>query len=111
MNTQGIKKKREALWKSDPHCCYCGKMTILPSEQKIKPGEAVPLNTATLDHVYHVNHRLRDTDKFVLACCECNAYKSQIECQTQRDLIGHRNKAMKVLAIVNKMLEFEKDQI
>jgi hypothetical protein len=109
MTTKAIKKKRNAMWASNPHCTYCGVLTVRVEDITLERGQPSPMNMATLDHVYHVNHPSRSKEEYVLACHECNAIKSMIECQdTAIPLIVHKEKTIKKLMIINRMLEFEK---
>lgn len=87
-------KLRDKLWHEDPHCMYCGTLTILP-----KPGQVeLEDNTATLDHMFGRGHPYREMEGTkVLACNRCNNAKGQLEIskstsseaflQTERDKI------------------------
>lgn len=108
MTTKAIKRKRNAMWIADPRCCYCGTITVRVEDLNLKPGDSSPLNMATLDHVYSINHPFRDREEFVLACHECNAIKSLIESKDSSLLI-QKEKSIKQLMIINRMIEFEKD--
>jgi 5-methylcytosine-specific restriction endonuclease McrA len=108
MTSKSIKKKRKVLWEADPHCCYCGVVTVPVEELDIKPGDPTPMNMATLDHVFSINHPFRDREIHVLACHECNSIKSLLESQ-DLSLAIQKEKTIKKLMIINRMIEFEKE--
>jgi hypothetical protein len=73
-STRTFRRQREALWRKDPHCHWCGCLTIL---WKSSPkNKVMPHNAATLDHLdsrmspergKHPGER-----RHVLACYRCN---------------------------------------
>ena len=74
-------RRKLALWKKDPHCFWCGKLTVV---WKPVDGAAMPPNTATLDHLQSRNRgRLRcrrlGLKATVLACHNCNRARGAIE--------------------------------
>ena len=81
---QRLKRRREKLWKTDPRCVYCGRVTNLHAK-KDHVGHFIydPL-LATLDHLndrwveYLGDRHDGDGAKTVLACFECNN-KRQLE--------------------------------
>ena len=110
MTSKSIRRKRNALWAANPHCTYCGTLTIRIEDNPVPAGQPTPMNMATLDHVYHVNHPLRSKDEFVLSCHECNAIKSMVECHGL-ELLAQKEKTIKKIMIINRMLEFEKEEL
>jgi hypothetical protein len=66
------------------------------------------MNMATLDHVFSINNAKRDREEYVLACHECNSLKSLVESH-DGTLVAQREKAIKKLMIINRMIEFEKE--
>lgn len=79
------RKRRLKLWNKDPHCYYCGRLTVERSkDDQRKPGE-LPDKQATLEHL---RSRLDPTrqepcidnnERTVLACRECNETKAAEE--------------------------------
>lgn len=68
------RRYREALWRYDPHCFWCGKLTVLT--------EATQRNAATLDHLYSQFHPKRNSNGLtdtVLACRACNIQRGDYE--------------------------------
>lgn len=62
-------KRRLKLWEEDPHCHWCGCLTVWPNGHRQKP------TTATLDHLRDRYDPQRGSDKSlatVLACYACN---------------------------------------
>jgi 5-methylcytosine-specific restriction endonuclease McrA len=110
MTTKSVKKKRNALWAINPHCTYCGVLTVRIEDSPVPTGTPTPMNMATLDHVYHINHPGRSKEEYVLSCHECNAIKSMVECH-ENDLLTQKEKTIKKIMIINRMLEFEKEAI
>ena len=93
-----IRRRREYLWKQNPHCHWCGRKTIPPEEvtvKLVKHGAVFakeiryePL-MATLDHLNSrfvellgepLAGNIRDTT--VLACRECNNKRGKEEAKT-----------------------------
>lgn len=102
---------RNKLWILDPRCYYCGQITVLPKSLGIEIGDTCPPNMATLEHIYNKNHPSREQEKYALACNECNGIKGNIEAIQPIDLEQLRDRTIKKLIIINKMLEFEKEEI
>mgnify|MGYP001562870724 FL=1 len=62
------------LWKIDPHCNWCGKLTVL-TRKKMS-------NQATLDHIKQTNPWIpgllvRYKAPTVLACYQCNSARGK----------------------------------
>lgn len=84
---------RLKLWEENPHCHYCNKVTILPSELAKKFGvpedkvDAVITrearwDMATIDHVFPAfkrHHARKSDNKYVLACFHCNQIRGEAE--------------------------------
>lgn len=69
------KLQRNRLWRKDPHCHWCGRLTV--NEQGVRP------DAATLDHVYsRLDFRRKGQGKHVLACWECNQARASAEVQS-----------------------------
>jgi hypothetical protein len=73
------------LWKSDPHCRWCGRPTVFvfrpPGQRR---GAAFLGHEAALDHLHgRVNGRRRATaegeERTVLACRKCNLERGAAE--------------------------------
>lgn len=113
-----MKKLREELWLRDPHCYYCGIVTIPPERFGHVTGKDVPKNMATLDHKYHIGHPLRNEgisryekmskeEKYVVSCTECNRMKGSVE-NSVYSLEELKEGAIRKLTIIEKMINFEK---
>lgn len=66
------------LFNNDPHCYWCGRLTRFLNRNI--EGIIIPLDTATLDHLYprtHINHNSKN-QRTVLACFECNRDRNDI---------------------------------
>ncbi len=91
MSISSRQNRRRALWRKDPRCFWCGKITIL---RRVNGGEQHPDNMATLEHIIHKMDpnrgkkmsKNKGKNSTVLACRECNnsrgstsfsAYKSR----------------------------------
>lgn len=86
MKNKGNRPQLLRLHKRNPHCYYCGVLTVLPESGVNTPGESVP-NMATRDHVYSRWHPIRytnspDRSKVVLACYKCNHSRNELEQQS-----------------------------
>jgi 5-methylcytosine-specific restriction endonuclease McrA len=76
---------RRALFKADPHCHWCGCLTIIPNVPRWERGELTdPPNLATVDHV--ISRRTRKSrlqyhspKNKVLACFSCNVKRAMRE--------------------------------
>jgi hypothetical protein len=80
--TQRLRKKREQLYSEDPHCHWCGTLTVQLKGHVSKPPE----NAATIDHLIHQWHDRRKQNKcapnekrYVLACRKCNMQRGLVE--------------------------------
>lgn len=81
-------RHRERLFKQDPHCHWCGRLTKLFTPA---PGQKAPGDMATVDHVIS---RLTRTSRAeyhhksnkVLACENCNRRRGAEE----EERLGHR---------------------
>lgn len=77
MNTRRMRKIRLRLFKLNPHCCWCGRLTVWWARAP-KAGVRIPLRIATLDHLHPVGDPLRvrhvgcACQVYVLACRRCN---------------------------------------
>jgi 5-methylcytosine-specific restriction endonuclease McrA len=74
MDSRRRRKHREALWRKDPRCFWCGKLTVLT--------EAKQRNAATIDHLYSRLHPKRENNGLintVLACRACNIQRADYE--------------------------------
>lgn len=76
-----LARTRERLWKKNPHCHWCGVLTIDYRDRKHHHYG----NEATLDHMYSRYSPLRGKRTYVnvLACYKCNNQRCQKE---QREL-------------------------
>ena len=80
--TKGNNKRRFRLWQRDPHCFYCGAMTVLYNPKR---GEIMSYNVATVEHLRSRNHPDRlepndgNTERTVLACNKCNNERNRQE--------------------------------
>jgi hypothetical protein len=73
-------KRRENLWRKDPHCIYCRKITVLISQN----GGCLPDNAATLEHLFNRLNPARKNPKngetrTALACSKCNWEMGQMD--------------------------------
>lgn len=73
------RKRRQILFDRDPHCHWCGVLTVWYSQPT--KHEEMPNNAATLDHLYSRFNPERITpidnvERTVLACLECNRRRS-----------------------------------
>lgn len=73
---QRSRKFKEQVWRENPHCYWCGVLTVL---HKHKDGESADDNTATLDHVFtNLDPRRRFYKEYgipspvILVCLQCN---------------------------------------
>ena len=68
------KELRLQLWETDPHCYWCGKLTIwIDLSKRVKKQEWK--DAATIDHLYtryEMEMRKTNGNPVVLACQECN---------------------------------------
>jgi hypothetical protein len=64
-------------------CFWCGVATPAPIVRPVVPGEAVPDNRPTLDHIFSRLSPLRDiganAQAVVMACYKCNTGRSVAE--------------------------------
>lgn len=76
-----IRKIRNRLYVQNPHCFWCGCLTV-PPQPKGTVNRTYPENEASLDHLYERNHPFRrqttkHLQRYVLACRLCNSKRSQ----------------------------------
>jgi hypothetical protein len=80
---------RAYLFRRNPHCHWCGTVTVL--EQRVKHNGTLTNhhNTATLDHMKSrlMGRRLHERTARVLACSACNHTRA---CMEDRMIRGHR---------------------
>lgn len=72
-------RRRRRLWDADPHCYWCGQLTV---ELNLKPYEKPPGNLATLDHLRSRLDVTRGTTlavSTVLSCLRCNNERAAAE--------------------------------
>src|SRR5678816_1112994 len=79
-----VKNQRERLWKIDPRCFWCMRVTVLPHAPS-PPKGGWAANIATIDHLYDRKHELRHSPqkhnqemRRVLACYACNMKRGGI---------------------------------
>ena len=78
-----LRTKKLKLWNSNPHCFWCGCLTILTNDAQQK-GNPDP-RMATVDHLYSRYNPMRWTRpkpgelRLVLACVECNSKRQVAE--------------------------------
>src|SRR3954468_1877679 len=87
--TDGIKRedyksynqyRRAKLMAKDPHCTWCGREVVY---FPIQPGQTIPGNFATIDHLYdRYNPKRKEIGNggfreytLVLACSDCNHWR------------------------------------
>jgi len=74
-STERFRRKRNKLFKNDPNCYWCGKLTV-NRDRKLEESSSTKDNDATVDHLYSKfqPERYRDGYKgiVVLACGKCN---------------------------------------
>lgn len=76
-----IRTRRENLWKQDPHCYWCGCLTVPPPKRR--KNKVFVDNEATLDHLrtrfnssrQEPNHS--NEQRTVLACRKCNGLRGK----------------------------------
>lgn len=76
---------KRRLWKRDPHCFWCKKLTL----EKGWPLGKVPDNASTIDHILNrifaeTNEQYRSAANCVLSCNKCNQDKSVREREAAR---------------------------
>jgi hypothetical protein len=89
----GKPTRRRTLWRRDPHCFWCGRLTVF---EAFNSDDA-----ATLEHIYHRNHpRRRDARRHlpgtVLACRRCNSERGSPEVTTGEEcpvIVAERRRA------------------
>lgn len=75
MTTQKRKARRLKLWTENPHCHWCGKLTVITIKRR--PDQA------TLDHLKHRldpdRREFNRTSLFctVLSCLQCNSARGE----------------------------------
>ena len=90
-----LSKQRKSLWSQDPHCYYCGVITI---NLEPFPKHLIPSpDAATIDHIYSKLHpkryepNLTNERRRVLCCYKCNQSRSHEELDRLRDYIRRRD--------------------
>lgn len=78
-----LRRRRNHLYTRDPHCFWCGCLTILPP-RPAPPNWRGPDNEASIDHLYERNHPWRHKttktyQRYVLACRSCNSKRANLE--------------------------------
>lgn len=72
------RKKTVALWNRDPHCYWCGKVTVLsPSGETLNKRDDI----ATFDHLFPRGDAKRDGEfkqVGVLCCRKCNNARNKL---------------------------------
>jgi 5-methylcytosine-specific restriction endonuclease McrA len=101
--TQTAKLRMRKIWKQNPHCCYCGRVTVLatPGDPTAKP------NTATVEHLRRRVNGVRPGNpghvQWVLACHECNG-----EMSAARDVVEQRTRYQRIPSLRWEDLAFVK---
>ena len=79
-------KRREKLFKENPHCYYCNVLTIFDRPTKHNKGRGwQPDNLATIEHLYSrfdPRRKIPNTNnerRHVLACYKCNHERGKAE--------------------------------
>jgi len=81
INRYSVKRVRRKLFREDPHCYWCGRITVL-FDPPI--GQRTPGDTATVDHIKDRRQvasvsEYRAPENVVLACYGCNKRRNDIE--------------------------------
>ncbi len=89
------RKNKEKLWHENPHCHWCGVLTVLDCRREWRKPASPPENLATLDHLfsrYHIERwkRFNGQRKRVLSCLKCNHERAR-----QEDLSMSREELIK----------------
>lgn len=97
----GAWRQRERLWKENPHCHWCGQLTILlPQEVWLRNAKGskrerrirIPDLAATIDHIYSKWDVRRSRSlmpgerRHVLACFRCNVNRGRADQQANKAL-------------------------
>ena len=87
-----VARRRRNLWRRDPHCFWCGVLTVLvwecPKVPRGDPRRRPPDNLATVDHLRPRTHPLRlepnptGAERTVLACNKCNWLRNKQDYET-----------------------------
>lgn len=106
------KQRREQLWRENPHCHWCGRLTVINNKSEWKHGEDHS-NVATLDHLvsrleipYGTNrpNLYKKAKTMVLACWKCNNDRNRLVAEQlsktnpERLWKGARNEKRSLLA-------------
>lgn len=98
------RKQRQKLWNENPHCYYCGILTVPPeirTKEQVEKGYYFD-NMATLEHLFsRLNPKRYEKHKFktvrhVLACYKCNNDKS-MEDTNINFAEEHRRRSLKLV--------------
>ena len=74
-----MRKRKLKLWRIDPHCHWCGILTVI---REYEPHQSQLPNDATVDHLRSRWSKERGKDKTestVLACYKCNQERNEKE--------------------------------
>jgi len=107
--------RRYVLWRKDPHCNWCGRLTVLyPSDTKKLPEDA-----ATIDHMIDRNDPSHDykvkqgKQTTVLACRRCNEQRSQKNSQSNRYWVWRKSGRYPDINLIlkdeNRVIEAKED--
>jgi len=99
---QQIQRQRRQLWEHDPHCHWCGCLTVL-IEGRGSHEKEYPPNMATLGHLdsrLSENRGKRSGEyRRVLACHRCNNARSRAEMKaTLPQTLWERNNQFRKIA-------------
>lgn len=79
------KRRRARLWEANPHCHWCGTLTVLPPADGDSKRKHFPPNEATLDHLRPRGDPTRTVPprnrerRLVLACRSCNGKRNDAQ--------------------------------
>ena len=95
--------QRTKLWKENPHCYYCGILTVPPElrTETQKKNHFNFSNMATLEHLYsRLNPKRQEkyskARRHVLACYKCNSEKA-LEDTNLNFIEEHRKRSNKTI--------------
>lgn len=111
-NSYRYRQLRTRLWHEDPHCRYCGVLTILPEHlPKNKSGHVIERpNMATIDHIrsrwdparWEPNptcERRRE-----LSCKKCNCeWRNQQDMKDKIDLVRQKSRSFPIGENVHRL--------
>lgn len=76
--TKALGKQRHRLWQENPHCHWCGRLTLLVEGSGKNRGAGFPADAATVEHLRdrwdpRRQERIQPGERrHVIACRECN---------------------------------------